>query len=130
MTASIVDRTRLAVRLIVVARLGAGLVALLAPQAVLGVLHKGIDNTSDIPTRLFGIREIGYGLLLAVARGGFRRTTLGVGVVTDLADAYIGATTLRREGPTAPHCIITAAALAAALLGIAALAPHKTEQCA
>jgi hypothetical protein len=76
------DRRTLAVRLFVATRLGAGLVALLVPRAVLAALRSG-TSTSEVPTRLFGGREIGYGVLLSLTHGGARRAVLGVGIATD-----------------------------------------------
>jgi len=127
MTARANTSKRLAVRLLIATRLGAGLVAFVAPKAVLSVLHKGIDETSDIPTRLLGARELGFGALLALAKDRTRRGLLGVGIAVDLADAYIGATAPRGEESRVTHRVIVAAGVAAALLGVVALLPAKSR---
>lgn len=120
------DRRRLAARLLVATRLGAGAVALLSPRAVLAAVHSG-TAASEVPTRLLGLREISYGVLLGLARGGARRVAIGVGVATDLADAYVGAAEVRRGRASLPNIAIAVAALAASLLGVVALAPAKVD---
>ncbi|WP_156749531.1 hypothetical protein [Mycobacterium sp. E1747] len=70
------------------------------------------------------MREIGYATLLARVHGGARRTVLGVGLATDLADACVGAAGVRRERMSVPGLAIAVPALAAALLGVVALSPE------
>ena len=78
-------------------RLAAGLGAWAAPR----LITKGIDGRTDevgslpLMTRLFGIRDVGYGIGLLTSSGESRRPWLAVGVATDVADAAAIAVSLR-----------------------------------
>jgi hypothetical protein len=72
--------------------------------------------------RLFGARDVALGYGVLTSSGDERRRWLMIGIACDLADAVAGAHTLRdRSLPTFSGVLVTATALAAAAIGIAAV---------
>jgi hypothetical protein len=72
--------------------------------------------------RLFGARDVALAFGLSTSRGGQRSQWLRIGIACDLADAAAGLLAGRRgELPKLGSVLVTAAALGAVGLGIAAL---------
>lgn len=72
--------------------------------------------------RLFGVRDVALGVGLGSSSGDQRRQWLQLGIVCDLADAAAGVLAGRRgELPPRATVMVTATALMAAGMGIAAL---------
>jgi hypothetical protein len=93
-------------------------------------MTKRIDGRTDevgslpLMTRMFGTRDVGYGVGLISSKGESRRMWLAVGLVTDLADAAAVAVSLRG----APRAVIAgqmSVALCAAAVGAVALVADR-----
>jgi hypothetical protein len=72
--------------------------------------------------RLFGVRDVALAFGLSAARDAQRSIWLRIGIACDLADAAAGVLAGRRgELPKRTTVLVTATALVAAALGVAAL---------
>lgn len=72
--------------------------------------------------RLFGVRDIALGVGLGASSGADRQQWLRIGVACDLADAAAGLLAGRSGAlPKRATLLVTATALAAAALGVAAM---------
>jgi len=82
------------------------------------------DGNPQAPylARLFGARDVALAVGLNSSSGSQRSQWLRIGIACDLADAAAGVLAGRRgELPTLPTVLVTATALGAAALGMAAL---------
>jgi hypothetical protein len=78
--------------------------------------------------RLFGVRDVVLGVGLSASSGAERRQWLRLGVACDLADAAAGVLAGRSGAlPKRATLLVTATALAAAAMGIAAMRGEETE---
>jgi hypothetical protein len=78
--------------------------------------------------RLFGVRDVVLGVGLSASSGTERRQWLRLGVACDLADAAAGVLAGRSGAlPKRATLLVTATALAAAAMGIAAMRGEETE---
>lgn len=78
--------------------------------------------------RLFGVRDVVLGVGLNSSSGADRQQWLRLGVVCDLADAAAGVLAGRSGAlPKRATLLVTATALAAAAMGIAAMRGEETE---
>lgn len=102
--------------------IGAG--AWLAPRLSGRLFGLDVDGNPQAPylARLFGVRDVALGLGLAGSQGSQRQQWLQLGVACDLADAAAGVLAGRSGAlPARAAVMVTATALVAAALGIAAL---------
>ncbi|HEX4109649.1 MAG TPA: hypothetical protein VHX88_16040 [Solirubrobacteraceae bacterium] len=106
------------------ARVAIGAGSWLAPALAGRAFGLDVEGNPQAPyiARLFGVRDaaLGYGLL--TSEGAERRRWLMIGIACDLADTLAGVQTLR-DGtlPRLSGVLVTATALAAAGMGVAAL---------
>jgi hypothetical protein len=78
--------------------------------------------------RLFGVRDVALGVGLNSSSGAERQQWLRLGVACDLADAAAGVLAGRSGSlPKRATLLVTATALAAAAMGIAAMRGEETE---
>src|SRR5258707_11318635 len=78
--------------------------------------------------RLFGVRDVALGVGLNSSSGAERQQWLRLGVACDLADAAAGVLAGRSGAlPQRATLLVTATALAAAAMGIAAMRGEETE---
>jgi hypothetical protein len=78
--------------------------------------------------RLFGVRDVALGVGLSSSSGAERQQWLRLGVACDLADAAAGVLAGRSGSlPKRATLLVTATALAAAAMGIAAMRGEETE---
>ncbi|HEY1590566.1 MAG TPA: hypothetical protein VGF81_02145 [Solirubrobacteraceae bacterium] len=78
--------------------------------------------------RLFGVRDVVLGVGLNSSSGAERQQWLRLGVACDLADAAAGVLAGRSGAlPKRATLLVTATALAAAAMGIAAMRGEETE---
>jgi hypothetical protein len=104
------------------AAIGAG--AWIAPRSSARLFGLDPDANPQAPYlgRLFGVRDVALGFGLSSSQGAERQQWLRIGVACDLADAAAGV--LAGRSGTLPRratLLVTATALAAAALGIAAM---------
>jgi hypothetical protein len=104
------------------AAIGAG--AWIAPRLSARLFGLDPDANPQAPYlgRLFGVRDVALGFGLSSSQGAERQQWLRIGVACDLADAAAGV--LAGRSGTLPRratLLVTATALAAAALGIAAM---------
>ncbi len=112
------------VQQLVLTRGAIGAAAWLAPR-VSGRLF-GLDPEANPQAaylgRLFGIRDVALGFGLGASQGAERRQWLQIGIACDLADAAAGVLAGRAgELPKRATALVTATALLAAALGVAAM---------
>ncbi|HEY2161824.1 MAG TPA: hypothetical protein VGH24_10995 [Solirubrobacteraceae bacterium] len=112
------------VQRLVATRSAIGVGAWLAPR--LSGRMFGLDPAANPQApylgRLFGVRDIALGVGLSQSRGAERQQWLRIGVACDLADAAAGILAGRAgELPKRSTLLVTATALAAAAMGIAAM---------
>ena len=112
------------VQQLIAVRSAIGIAAWVAPKASGRLFGLDPDSNPQAPYlgRLFGVRDVALGVGLSSSRGAERQQWLRIGVACDLADAAAGVLAGRAgELPRRATVLVTATALAAAAMGIAAM---------
>jgi hypothetical protein len=106
------------------ARTAIGGGALVAPRLSGRLFGFDVEASGELPylSRLFAVRDLALGAGLLASHGEARRTWLRIGVACDVSDALAGVVAgARGELGPLTTVLVTAAAVTAAGLGIAAL---------